>query len=524
MVTRFSLLGTSSLGISLVANTRRPVCHFDHRRNLQFGKVLKDLSLGRDDKAHYNIYARRGFSVDKLPVCHFDDRRNLRFSKVLKDLFRQTADRDNKGPINKKNGSGSCSGLKSLFMSFTLMCLMSLNTVAQEAMSLDQIIKEIEANNPSLKAFESQAKSQEARVEGAGSWMAPMIGAGTFMTPYPGQGMVEDSDRGAFMISAEQEIPNPAKTKAKKEYLGTLADTYRFGRSERFNELRGRARSLYFDLVIASKRMKFQNENRRIMQTMKKLADIRNPYNQGRLNEVFKADGRLSEADNMLLMTENQIKANKIALNALMDRPATAELKIDTEYRVVFAPLALLDSSYLAETRSDILHMDHNIHSMRANIRQMQQEAKPDFRLRFDHMSNYSAMMPNQFTVMGMLSIPIAPWSSKMYKSEIKSMNFEIDAMRQQKAGMLTEMLAMSKSMEIELTAMQQQLDRYEKKILPLLKKSLDVSLLSYQENKMDLTMVIDSWEALNMSQMNYLEAMQRYYKMIAEYEKSIER
>ncbi len=207
-----------------------------------------------------------------------------------------------------------------------------------------------------------------------------------------------------------------------------------------------------------------------------------------------------------------------------MNRPATAELKLDTDISITFKPLALLDSSYLSETRSDIRHMEHNIFSMRANIRQMQQQAKPDFRLRFDHMSNYSAMMPKQFTVMGMLSIPIAPWSSKMYKSEIKSMNFEIDAMREQKAGMLTELLAMSKSMEVELSAMQQQLDRYEKKILPVLKKSLDVSMLSYQENKMDLTMVIDSWEALNMSQMNYLEAMQRYYKMIAEYEKSIER
>jgi hypothetical protein len=89
---------------------------------------------------------------------------------------------------------------------------------------------------------------------------------------------------------------------------------------------------------------------------------------------------------------------------------------------------------------------------------------------------------------------------------------------------MLTEMLAMAKSMEVELLSMQQQNERYEKKILPALKKSLDVSLLSYQENKLDLSMVVDSWEALNMAQMNYVEALQRYYKMIAEYEKSIER
>ncbi|MEJ6981892.1 TolC family protein [Pedobacter sp. P351] len=425
------------------------------------------------------------------------------------------------GALGRKLYEGISS--KAVF-ALIVLCMLNLNISAQQPMNLPQIIREIELNNSSLKAFDYQAKSQDAKVEGAGAWMAPMVGAGTFMSPYPGQGMIGEGDKGAFMISAEQDIPNPAKVKAKRQYLETLAETYTLGKFERFNELRSQARQLYFDLIIAAKKRHFQSENKRIMQTMKKLADIRYPYNQGRLNEVFKAEGRLAEADVMLLMTEGQIRSNKIALNALMNRPATAVLEIDTAYKASFTPLAGLDSTYLVDTRSDLRHMQHNIHSMKANINQMRQQAKPDFRIRFDHMSNYSAMMPKQFTIMGMLSVPIVPWSSKMYKSEIKSMNLEIDAMRAQKEGMLTEMLAMARSMTVELTAMEQQLKGYEDKILPALKKGLEVSMLSYQENKMDLSMVIDSWEAINMTQMNYLDALQRYYKMIAEYEKSIER
>jgi outer membrane protein TolC len=166
--------------------------------------------------------------------------------------------------------------------------------------------------------------------------------------------------------------------------------------------------------------------------------------------------------------------------------------------------------------------MEHDIHAMEKNIQQMRQEAKPDFRVRFDHMSNYSAMMPRQFTIMGMLSIPIVPWSSKMYKSEIRSMNFGREAMRNQKAAMVTEMLGMSRSMENDLAVMQQQLANYE--IVPSLQKYLKASMLSYQENKSDLNTVIDSWEALNMSQMNYLDQLQKFYQMIVEYEKNIER
>ena len=394
----------------------------------------------------------------------------------------------------------------------------------QRQTSLAEILQTLESENPELKAFDNRARSEDAKIKGVTAWMPPMIGAGTFMTPYPFQKPGDENNKGAFMISAEQDIPNPAKQKARRLYQASLSQTYFLGRTERFNELRATARERYYNLLVDYKRLKFQKESRQIMQTMKKLAEIRYPYNQGGLNQIFKAEGRLSEAENMILMTEASIKAAKSALNALMNRQPGAELQIDTSFQPVFKPVANLDSNYLAETRSDILHMQHQIHSMEMNISRIRQEALPDFRIRFDHMSNYSAMMPKQFTVMGMLSIPIAPWSSRMYKSDIQAMNFEIAAMQQQKQGMLNEVLGMTKGMEAEILSIQKQVGNYEKKILPALRKNLDVSMLSYQENKMDIPLVIDAWEALNMSQMTYLDQLQKYYKLLTEYEKNVER
>lgn len=405
-----------------------------------------------------------------------------------------------------------------------LLFMSSKLAFGQAVMSLEQILEEIQSKNVRLKAYDSRIQSKDAKVDGAGAWMAPMLGAGTFMTPYPFSGMVGDNDRGALMISAEQDIPNPSKVKAKREYLETQSLSDVFAQSELFNQYKARARQLYFGLLIDYKKIKFQEENKRIMETMKKLAEIRYPFNQGGLNQVFKAEGRAFESENMILMTESSIRSKKIALNTLMNRSADLDFQIDTSFKVVFVPKADLDTSYFASSRSDILHMEHEINAMKKNIVLMKQEAKPDFRLRFDHMSNYSAMMPRQFTVMAMFSIPIVPWASKMYKSEIKSMNFEQDAMRQQKAAMLNDMLGMSRGMVNELSTMQKQLANYEQKIVPSLQKYLKVSILSYQENKSDLNTVIDGWEALNMAQMNYLDQLDKYYQMIIDYEKNIER
>ena len=409
---------------------------------------------------------------------------------------------------------------------FFLFVLLAGSTVTygQEVLTLDKVLREIKANNPTLKAFDSQVKSQDAKVEGARSWMAPMVGVGTFMTPYPGSMVMDEADKGALMLSAEQDIPNPAKTKAKAKYLAAQSSITRAAQAVQANQLRARAKQLYYDLLVAHKKIAIQKENQAIMGTMKKLAEIRYPYNQGSLSQVFKAEGRFYESENMILMTESEIKSKKIALSALMYRPYSSDFTIDTAQKITFSPLAVLDTSYLATNRSDIQQMDRSISAMELNINQMRQEAKPDFRIRYEHMSTRAGMMPNQYTLMGMISIPIAPWSSKMYKSEIKSMNFEREAMRQQKEGMISEMLGMTKSMETEVLNMQTQLRNYETKILPALQKNLKVSMLSYQENKGDVNTVIDGWEAVNMSQMNYLEQLQKFYQMIVEYEKNIER
>lgn len=407
-----------------------------------------------------------------------------------------------------------------------LLMILSISGISygQEVLTLEQIIKEINQNNPSLKAYESQIKSEDAKVEGAGAWMAPMVGVGTFMTPYPGSTVMDEADKGAWMLAAEQDIPNPAKTKAKAKYLAAQSSITKAEQAVQANQLKARAKELYYELLAASKKIAFQKENQMIMGTMKKLAEIRYPYNQSPLTQVFKAEGRLAESENMVLMTESEIRSKKIALNALMYRPARSEFTIDTTQKISFQPEAALDTAYLAANRSDIQQMDRSIRAMELNINQMRQEAKPDFRIRFEHMSNRAAMMPKQYTLMGMVSIPIAPWSSKMYKSEVKSMSLEREAMLQQKEGMLSEMLGMTKSMENELITMQKQLSNYESRILPALNKNLKVSLLSYQENKGDLNTVIDGWEAVNMAQMNYVEQLQKFYQMIVEYEKNIER
>lgn len=154
----------------------------------------------------------------------------------------------------------------------------------------------------------------------------------------------------------------------------------------------------------------------------------------------------------------------------------------------------------------------------------MKREKKPDFRVRFDHMYPLDKMMPNAFSAMGMISIPIAPWSSGMYKSGIKAMQYNVQAMEKERAAMLQETQGMLYGMQYEIQSMQKRIEAMEQKIVPALRQTLDANFLNYQENKLALSNVIDSWEALTMMQSDVLDEKLKLYEMIVDYEKQLYR
>ena len=168
--------------------------------------------------------------------------------------------------------------------------------------------------------------------------------------------------------------------------------------------------------------------------------------------------------------------------------------------------------------------MDKEIGSMQLDAEMIKKEANPEIKLKFDHMSSFSAMMPKQYTAMAMLSIPIAPWAAKKYKANLKANNLEVSAMKQEKDAMLSNMFGMIKGMEKNIVAMEKRSNTFKEKVIPAMQKNLDVLLLSYQENKEELPMVIDGWETLNKAQQDYINQLDSLYKMIIDYEKRIER
>lgn len=404
-----------------------------------------------------------------------------------------------------------------------LILLITFSSSAQ-VITLDSVLSAISKKNPMLQEYDNKVKALNTYTEGAKSWMAPMVGAGTFMTPYPGQMLLDERDKGSFMVSVEQNIPNPAKLNANKNYFASRASVEEQGRARQFNALRAEAKTLYYQWLVSEEKMKILKENERIMELMLKISRIRYPYNQGSLGNIYKAEGRFHEVKNMQTMTLGEIDEKQFRLKSLMNLPLDAQIKVDTSTRVAYEPNQLIyDTASLGQQRSDVRQINKTIDVMRFNQQLQRSQAKPDFRIRFDHMQPLGNM-PTQFTAMAMVSIPIAPWSSKMYISEVKGMQYDIEAMKRGREAILIEARGMLAGMAAKLARMKEQLNNYETKIIPAFRKNYETVMLAYEENREQLPLVIIAWEALNMAQMQYVEKLDEYYNMIVSYEKELEK
>ena len=101
-------------------------------------------------------------------------------------------------------------------------------------------------------------------------------------------------------------------------------------------------------------------------------------------------------------------------------------------------------------------------------------------------------------------------------------MQLNIDAMQNDRRAMLQETQGMLYGMGAEIQTMQRRIRTMEEKVVPALQKTFDASYITYQENKLSLTVLLDNWEALNMMLLDVLDEKQKLYQMIVDYEKEI--
>ena len=385
--------------------------------------------------------------------------------------------------------------------------------------SLDDVLQTVETDYPSILQYQHNIDALQLKAEGARAWMAPTFSTGIMRWPYSLSGPNESNDpmrQAGVAFSVEQMIPNPVKLNAKESYLKSLAKVQESKRNWNTNELRREAKKLYYTRYVAERKKHVLTESSEILTILLATAEEKFINNQSQLQTIYQARARITDLNNMQLMLDGIVAESNIGLNTLMVREIEEPFKIDTLITPAnySAPASDIEN---VSTRSDVSALSNTIQSMKLEQRSMKVGVRPDFGIRFEHMQMIG--MPNQWSLMGMVTIPIAPWSSKMYLSEARSIGSQIQSMESEKQAM---QLMAKRNISEKLTMLSfetAQFQNYNTQIIAAYENSLQASLLAYRQNTGEFFEVLDAWETLLMRKLEAYDRLLKILTLEAEYE-----
>ena len=398
-----------------------------------------------------------------------------------------------------------------------LLCLAALAAKAQERLPLDTVLARV-IINPALQAYDARISAQDAYATGAKSLDAPKISAGQYQTPYQ-----LNPNTGSFMISGEQMFTNPAKLRAKEDYMKDMSKVTAEDKNYQKNQLIAQAKQYYFERVVLEKKLALLENTQRLLEYMLKDANIRLTYGKEKLSNIYKAKAELYELDNTREQLKNDISQKNIMLNTLMNRDKQTEFTVDTSLVLKDYESTITDTAVLANQRSDIKGLNRNIELQQLNAQMEYSKRKPDFGIQAAHMFSYGGYS-NQYILMASITIPIVPWASKEYKANLKGIRYEVEELQQKKMDILNQTEGQLAGLRAEIISRKIQITNYQQNIIPALQNSYKTSLLAYDQNTGDLPSVLDGIKDLQTSRMEALDQLQQLLLVQVAYERENEK
>jgi outer membrane protein TolC len=401
--------------------------------------------------------------------------------------------------------------------------LFHIAAYAQPPLKLDDILAAIRSNHPSVKMYDAGIRASDEAAKGARSWDAPELGTGLWMTPYNPSLWKRNADgsngMGQYMISARQMIPNKKELDANEKYLRALSAAGKESKQANLNDLYAAAKMSYYTWLIAVKKTRVLDDNEKLLQFMIQSTEIKFKNNLGKLTAYYKAKAALGDIENQRIELQNEIDQQQVRLNTLMNR-AAREFTIDTTYTL--KDYSAADSGYFLHARSEIKAVQKNI-----DLAYLQQDLertklKPQFGIQYDHMFGFGGQ-PMQYTLMATVRLPMVAWSSRAGKASIESLRWKAESLAQQQQVMINEATGQMQGLLTAIASKMKQVRLFEQNILPALTKNYQVLQLGYEQNTGELFELLDAWQTLNMTQMEYLQQVQDLLTLQTEMDKILQ-
>lgn len=405
---------------------------------------------------------------------------------------------------------------KWLFIVFMIL-LAAGRRVCAQTYTLGQILDSIDANNPGLQQFTLKTQASLAEADASKGWMAPTVGVGVSEFPYGGAPKTGGATaaRKMLMLHLQQMFPDFSRQRREADYYRSFAAQDADDRATMKNMLFSRARMAYYQAYVAEKKLTIVGEQQKQLELLIQIAEGRLAYNKASLPDIYKARARLSDLKTMRIKISSTVEQSAAVINSLMDRAPDVPLQVDTAEDVPGEVAGILkaDSAYVSTGRSDIRHITDEINSMTLKQKSVSALSKPVFGLTWDNMRMPVHMAGENngmymFSAMATMSVPIAPWFSKGYRSTLRSIDFQKQAMQKRRDNLLRQALGNIRKDWLNLQSARKDLQLFNSEVIPAYAKAYQANLDAFSENTGDIYETLMAWNDLTMKRMEYYDKL----------------
>jgi len=291
----------------------------------------------------------------------------------------------------------------------------------------------------------------------------------------------------------------------------------------------------YYSIWLIDRKTEIQRKNISLLNDLVK--SIESAYYTNRINQadVLSVQSELAANETQLLILEKQREAELYKMNKLLGRnPDSKNLIVDSEIKLPETELIQTELEEILEANNPTIKKMNSMISMNvAMIEANNKELIPDLMVQAMFMrmprgmyltakSDLSMINPKtetMYSLMFSINLPFAPWSSNKYKAKEEELYASIKSIEYEKNDMLREMNSELQSVLVKYNTSLELLNLYRGKIIPLYTQTAESQVIAYQNNRANITTVIDSYRMLLMQEMNLVMAKADAQMFLAEIE-----
>lgn len=422
---------------------------------------------------------------------------------------------------------------KSVLSVVILFVAFSININAQ---SVDSLISEAIKNNPKLKSLQYKIISSQKRSESINTLPPPNFSLEFSQVPTNTFNIINEANSNNFAISQMFPLGGKLNAMAEVERKNTLieSDNYEIYKTN----LIAAVKMSYYSLWLTDRKIEIQKKNISLLKDI--ITSIESSFYTNRINQadLLTLQSEISSNETQLLILEKQREAEIYKMNKLLGRNLDSkDLFTEKEFRT--SEINISENSLaeiLSKDNPTLKKMSSMISMNEAMIDANNRELIPDLMVQGmfmrmpqgmyltskSNLSMLSGKTETMYSLMFSINLPFAPWSVNKYKLREEELYTGIKSIEYEKNDMLREISSELKSVVVKYNTAQELIKLYDEKVIPLYSQTAESQLTAYQNNRTNITTVIDSYRMLLMQEMNSYMAKADMQMAIAEVESLI--